>query len=755
MNKNHQTQYSIAIVIFTIAVVVRLLVALELSDTPFFNIYVGDSLSYHEWALRLVAGESQNTASFQAPFYPCFLGALYYLFSPDPWTPRIAQALLAGVGCMLLSLSSFQLFGKRAAWIVGLIAALYTPSLFYDLLVHKSGLVLFLGSLIVFFVTRFIAGNRTILTTIAIGTVTTIAGIAIEHYLLLLPLMCVWMLSYPKIVWQQRIRWVFGLLIGISLVQLPIVAENYWVAKIPFSKSSSAGVNFWIGNGRGANGHYREISTNLGNINFEQNDAIRIASNALGRQVSGHEASHWWFYRTFQEISDKPAEWITVMVRKAGLVLSDSEWPDEEAYGAFVPESLILNTLSIFLRFGLLFPLSIIGAIALWNKKEESRIFIALSMAILGAVMLFVVFGRYRYAAMPFMFLVAGSGAAMLSSLNQWKIRWKLLFITSVAAGAIAFLPLDAKYNEYFNYYYLIGERAYFLNHFDAAKNMMVRTIPLRPSWAAPYNILARIYWQDKEWNLAEVYIRRVIALQPNFPEAYSFLGNILKRVGDDRTRSGDSEGAIKSYAGARAAFKYAISHYPYNESTRHLLGTLMEKTAKPEEMIEYYQEVIAFDPKPQTSNYYLAVGLERQGKLNEAIEMLKRALDIDPAHEMSQNRWGTILEQQHRLTEALDHYLEAVEINPEFKAAHENCARVLDQLSHPTEAEKHRQLAQKSDFNTPRSYFYWGRYLLKRGKFSAAVVELRKAVQVNPQDSEAKQLLYQSLERMGNPITK
>lgn len=538
-------QYVVASVIFVIAVAMRLLVALEISGTPLFGLYVGDSLYYHEWALRLASGESDNNVFFQAPLYPYFLGAIYRIFSPDPWTPRVAQAILAGAGCVLLSLSAFRLFGRRAAWFVGLLAALYAPSLFYDLLVHKSGIALFLGSLIVFSVTRFLAGNRTVRAAAVIGIVTALAAMAIEHYLIVLPVMGAWMLMYSAVAWQQRMRWVCGLLIGVSLIQVPFIARNYWVAGEPVVASSSAGLNFWIGNGRGAGGHYRSISSNPGNIQFEQQDSIRIASIALNRQVSSSEASRWWFNRALHEIAAQPTAWFRVMAQKAGLALGDFELPDEDAYGAYVPESRILSALGGILRFGLLLPLFAIGAIAMWRTKEESRPIIAASIAILCGVTLFFVFGRYRYAAVPFMFIVAGSGTGILASMN----RWKLLCIAGVA-GTIAFIPLKNSHNAHLNNYYLIGERAYLLNRFDLARDMMLRTIPsASPNWAAPHNLLAHTYWQNKEWELAESSMRRAITIQPDLPNAYNFLGEILVKVGDVRASKGDADGAIRSYS--------------------------------------------------------------------------------------------------------------------------------------------------------------------------------------------------------------
>lgn len=544
MTPTRQTPYSVAGAIFAIAVAARLLVVWEISGTPLFGMYIGDSNYYHEWALRLAAGKSDNAVFFQAPLYPYFLGALYRIFSPDPWTPRIAQALLAGAGCALLSLSAIRLFGRRAGWVVGLLAALYAPGLFYDLLVHKTGIALFLGSLIVFVVAGFVAGHRTLPVAMAIGGGAALAAMAIEHYLIVLPVMGVWMLAQRTVAWRQRVRWVCGLLIGVFLIQAPVIARNYLVANDPVVVSSSAGLNFWIGNGRGAGGHYRELSFNRGVIEYEQKDSERIASAALNRQVTGGEASRWWFERALREITERPMAWLKVMARKIGLVLSDYEWPDHDAYKAYAPESRVLTALGGILRFGLLLPLFVIGAMALWNAKEESRPIIAASIAILGGVMLFFVFGRYRYAAAPFMFVVAGSGAAILASAK----RGKLPYLAAAAAGAIAFLPLDTSLKNPGSNYFSIGMRAYYLDRFDLAKDMMLRTIQAAPNWALPYNSLAMIYWHDGEWELAEANLRRAIAIQPDFPKAYPFLGQILVRVGDVRARRGDAEGAIRSY---------------------------------------------------------------------------------------------------------------------------------------------------------------------------------------------------------------
>jgi tetratricopeptide (TPR) repeat protein len=127
--------------------------------------------------------------------------------------------------------------------------------------------------------------------------------------------------------------------------------------------------------------------------------------------------------------------------------------------------------------------------------------------------------------------------------------------------------------------------------------------------------------------------------------------------------------------------------------------------------------------------------------------------LDIDPAHEMSQNQWGVVAEKLGRLDEAILHYREALAIHPELAEAHKNLAQALIKQGHPEEAKQHEELAKKSDPNSNRQYYYWGRYLLGKGKTSAAVVELRKAVQLDAKDEKARELLTQALAQ--NPTVK
>ena len=120
----------------------------------------------------------------------------------------------------------------------------------------------------------------------------------------------------------------------------------------------------------------------------------------------------------------------------------------------------------------------------------------------------------------------------------------------------------------------------------------------------------------------------------------------------------------------------------------------------------------------------------------------IREALDVDPAHEMSQNQWGLVLEKQGRIEEAVTHFQKAVSIHLDFTEAHQNLARALRELSRDEEADRHLELARRSDPNTKKRYLYWGRALVREGRYRAAIPELQKAIRVDPEDQEARNLL-------------
>src|SRR5687768_8130807 len=132
------------LLIFAVALAVRLIHIWQLKDSPFFDTLLGDANGYDVWAQRLAAGDWIGSEVFyQAPLYPYFLGAVYAVFGRDLLIVRVIQALIGSASCVLLGLAGARLFSKHVGMAAGLALALWAPAIFFDAVLQKSVLDMF------------------------------------------------------------------------------------------------------------------------------------------------------------------------------------------------------------------------------------------------------------------------------------------------------------------------------------------------------------------------------------------------------------------------------------------------------------------------------------------------------------------------------------------------------------------------------------------------------------------------------------
>ena len=104
-----------------------------------------DARAYHEKALRILSGELvAERAFYQDPLYPYFLSLLYAFAGPDPWAARAFQMLLGILSTGLVAVLGMRLGGLRVA---ALSVVLYLATglfYFYEGLLGKEALGVFL-----------------------------------------------------------------------------------------------------------------------------------------------------------------------------------------------------------------------------------------------------------------------------------------------------------------------------------------------------------------------------------------------------------------------------------------------------------------------------------------------------------------------------------------------------------------------------------------------------------------------------------
>ena len=129
------------------ALALRVAHIVALGDTPFGLLLVGDSRGYHDWAVSLASGNWLGSEVFyQAPLYPYLLAAYYALIDADPYHIRLLQAFIGALSCIVLARAGQRFFDRRTGLLAAGLLAIYPPAIFFDGLIQKASLDLFLVS---------------------------------------------------------------------------------------------------------------------------------------------------------------------------------------------------------------------------------------------------------------------------------------------------------------------------------------------------------------------------------------------------------------------------------------------------------------------------------------------------------------------------------------------------------------------------------------------------------------------------------
>jgi tetratricopeptide (TPR) repeat protein len=115
----------------------------------------------------------------------------------------------------------------------------------------------------------------------------------------------------------------------------------------------------------------------------------------------------------------------------------------------------------------------------------------------------------------------------------------------------------------------------------------------------------------------AEALYRRAIRLDPQLAIAYTNLGNIRFRRGDE--------------AGAESLYRQAIELDARQPEAHYNLGYVMLERGDARSATEYFQRALEGDPKFADAQFNLAIALEQLGERARARPHWKKYLEIEP----------------------------------------------------------------------------------------------------------------------------
>ena len=550
-------------VLFVAALLLRLAHVLALRGTAFGEILLGDARSYDQWAGRILAGELVGSEVFyQAPLYPYFLAGVYAVLGHDLWVARVVQSVLGALACLWIAVAGARLFTPRAGLVAGWIAALYAPSIWSDGLLQKTSLEVFLTALLALHVASGIDRPRARLAA-ALGACLGLLTLSRENSAILCVPLLVW-LALPPGSPVERARRAGALLLAFAAVLAPVGVRNAALGGTFLPTASNAGVNFWIGNGAGADGLYRPLVVGRGHPDYERADAARIAEEAEGRSLSPAGVSRHWFARAFADAAAEPSRFARLLLHKARLLLQRKEVMDAEALEAYAERSPVLALLSPLANFGVLLPLAAFGACV--SRRAGRRLWVPLACALFlaASVVLFFVVGRYRLGLLPFLVPIAGAGLVELVVLVRAR-RYAELALPGACAAAAAVLawapleqPGDPRATTYSNLASELLRRADYAGAERWAREA-VRADPA--SGEAVFNLALALRHLDRRAE-AEERFREVLALEP------AYAADALAELGALRALARDP-------SGAEELLRRALALDPAHPEARRYLETL------------------------------------------------------------------------------------------------------------------------------------------------------------------------------------
>ena len=691
-----------ALLIFAVAFAIRLIHIWHIRPSPFFDVLMGDANGYDLWAQRLAAGDWIGSEVFyQAPLYPYFLGVVYAIFGHDLLTVRLIQAMIGSASCVLLGLAGARLFSKPVGLAAGLGLALWSPAIFFDSLLQKSVLDMFFMCLAIYLIARIISGAGR-WEWMGLGAAMGALALTRENALLLIAVVAFW------IVWrapasagagpQRRLKpslsnGLFFFVAGLTLVFAPVVARNYAVDGGFYLTTSQFGSNFYIGNNPNADGTYASIRFGRGAPEFERIDAKEVAEQAVGRTLTASEVSSYWTRRALGFITSEPIAWLRLTGRKILLLLNRSEMLDTEAEESYAEWSTPLAILGWAGHFGLLVPLAVFGAIAMWPDRRRLWVIYALAITYAASVVMFFVFARYRYPLVPFLLLFAAAGA--------WSIRnQRPAWVVAAAVAVLANWPvLDSRLMMAITENNL-GTALQERKRYDEAIAHHERAIAIQPGYAPAYNNLGAALKAAGRTSEAVDRYKQALELKPDFASASYNLANALLEQGQAGASAAGFREALKSApnsveahnnlgaalaakgdaAGAIAEFRAAVAIDDRSAKAHRNLGNLLIDIGARSEGLRHLERASALEPGGEATYDIGTILLEDQN-FGAAAARFEAALKVRPDWAEAHNNLGIALASQGRIAEALTHFEQAVALNPSLDNARANLAQAKSAL--------------------------------------------------------------------------
>jgi tetratricopeptide (TPR) repeat protein len=561
-------------VVLLIAVVFKAVYLFQYKlGSPYYYVPIVDSQIYDVWALKVAKGEGYGRMPFyMAPLYPYLLGLIYKIFGHTKLVVYVVQMFLGLCNAFLVYLLGRKFWGHKYGLIGMCLILGYAPLVYLETKLLTETLAVTLNLVSVLLVICAVH-NPSKIRFLAAGVALGVSALCRPVGTIVVGLIFLWLVV-------QAVRGRCGiylshaavLILGFALALSPVTIRNYLVSGEFVPISANGGVVFAQGNNSRSKGLFSTLPGFSGSVKAEYEEAVAVASRALGHKATSSEMSAYWFRYAVDFIRTHPWAYIKLIGLKILWSLHNRE--STCIYSVYLEKRLVPVTKLLVVPYGVIAGLGFCGMVLAARSRAFPgvRVLMIYVLSIYLSLLIFSVSSRYRVPAIPGLAVFAGCGLGQFfEAVKRRQIYTVVLALTCVASlFAVSLIPYPQS-------------------------KITAETLA---NLGAGYLALGRT-------EQAIEHLEEAIEMKPNFAYAHLTLAHALVKVGRRQE--------------AICEFREAIRLNPGNATAHLNLGTLLDEEGKIDEAIREYQKAISIRPELAEAHNNLAVALYFKGRYRDA----------------------------------------------------------------------------------------------------------------------------------------
>ena len=656
---------SLLLLVFALALTLRLIYLFEISRAPYFDQPIGDSIIYYHRALEILAGDwlGHEIYFHSSPPYPYFMAIFLGLSGHSFFALGLAQILIGSGNCLLIYLLAKKLAGGEIipGLLAGLFAAGYGLFAFFDADLLMIFLTLFFTDLALLLLLETknpgatsrsplpsaqpppIWKRESALALLA-GLSLGLAALDKTNLLLFAPVGAWWLAGEFSLAWKSW-RWQPALLFaaGTALMILPVTLRNYVVDRDLVLVSSNAGVNLFIGNnpeGRGI--FFLPFDSGLRNTDL-YGSSVQAAEKETGRRLKPSEVSSFWAAKAINFAREEPGAAAALLGRKLWLLWNSYEIPNHVNF-YFVRSEYAPVLKFMFAGFWLVAPLALVGLGLRLRRGLSStdKLILGFLLSFMLSLLPFFITERYRLPMVPV--LIALAAAALVELARAFQRRaWKTLLGAGVGLAAAAVVVNGPQIHYDYSFIRVVIAAKY-----------------IERALQAPQAGIADL-------KKAVVELKWALETDPTSTDAHYNLGSAYAMVG--------------YYSGAIREWEEALRIDPGVSEAAVALRDAKRKFAQTGDLARV--EAIPLSP------YEEAKAAMARGQVDLAVALLQEVVRKDPFHFQACNDLGTLYYHRGQYDLAVKVLRQGLKYRPDHFILMNNLAGVYYQSGNQNQAKK------------------------------------------------------------------